>query len=77
MSILITYLESTQKLNLMSMISLTCKDILFLAVSIFRHMTHGGVLLVILDIFYSFLFFRSHTLFLVVSIYIGGGWVQR
>jgi hypothetical protein len=53
----------------MSMISLTYEDILFLALSIFRHVTHGGVLLLILDIFDNILSFRSRTLFLAVSIY--------
>jgi uncharacterized membrane protein len=77
MSILIAYLESSRKSNPMSMISLTCEDILFLAVSIFRHVTHGSVLLVILDVFDSFLFFRSQTLFLAVSIYSKGGRLQR
>jgi hypothetical protein len=47
MSILIVDLESFGKLNPMSIISLTCKNFLFLAVSIFRHWTHGGGLLVI------------------------------
>jgi hypothetical protein len=41
-------------------------------VSIFRHLTCGGVLLIILDVFDSFLNFRSHTLFLAVSIYSRG-----
>jgi hypothetical protein len=42
MSILIAYLESSQKSNPMSMISLTCGEILFLAVSIFRHTIFGS-----------------------------------
>jgi hypothetical protein len=67
MKILIAYLES----------SWTCEDILFLTVSIFRHMTHGSVILVIMDIFDRFLFLRSRTLFLAVSIYSRGGWLQR
>jgi hypothetical protein len=46
-------------------------------VSIFRHLTRGSVLLVILDIFDSFLFFRSQTLFLAVFIYSRGGHLQR
>jgi hypothetical protein len=57
MSILIAYLKPHGKSNPMSMISLTCDDILFLAMSIFRHLTHGDGLLVISDIFGSFLFF--------------------
>jgi len=66
-----------EKSNPMSMISLTCGKILFLAMSIFRHMTHGGVLLVILDIFGSFLFFRVVPLLLAVFIYSSGGCLQR
>jgi hypothetical protein len=62
---------------MMSMISLTCDEILFLAVSIFRYLTYGGGLLVILDIFGSFLFFRARRLFLAVSIYSRGGRLPR
>jgi hypothetical protein len=42
------------KSNPMSIISLTCRDFLFLAVSIFRHWTYVGGLLVILSIFGEF-----------------------
>jgi hypothetical protein len=77
MSILITDLESFGKSNPMSMISLTCEEILFLAVSIFRQLTCGGVLLVILSIFDSFLKFRSRTLFLAVSINSRGDDLQK
>jgi hypothetical protein len=73
MSILIVDLESSRKPNPMSMTSLTCEDILFLAVSIFRHLTHGSVLIVIVDVFDSSLKFRSRTLFLAISIYSRGG----
>jgi hypothetical protein len=48
---------------MMSMISLTCDEILFLVVSIIRHLTFGGGLLVILDIFGSFLFLGSDSYF--------------
>jgi hypothetical protein len=54
------------------MISLTFQDILFLEVSIFRQLTCGSVLLVILDVFDSFLNFRSRTLFLGGFIYSRG-----
>jgi hypothetical protein len=54
MSILIVDLESSRKNESMSMISLTCEHILFLAVSIFRQLTCGGVLLVIPSIFGEF-----------------------
>jgi hypothetical protein len=53
---------------MISMISLTFEHILFLAVSIIRQLTSGSVLLVIMSIFYSFLKFRSRTLFLAISI---------
>jgi uncharacterized membrane protein len=73
MSILIAWIQNPLgKSNPMSMISLTCKHILFLAMSIFRQLTHGSVLLVILDVFDSFLNFRSRTLFLVISIFSKG-----
>jgi len=52
MSILIAYLESSQK------IEYDKYDIIDIRRdSIFRHLTHGGGLLVILDIFGNFLFF--------------------
>jgi hypothetical protein len=47
----------------MSMISLTCDEILFLAVSIFRHTIFGSGLLVVPDIFGVFLFFRVTAIF--------------
>jgi len=52
-----------EKLNSMSMISLTCGDILFLAMSIIRQIIFGSGFLVVLDIFGVFLFFRVTTIF--------------
>jgi hypothetical protein len=47
----------------MSIFSLTCDKILFLAVSIFRHTIFGSGLLVVPDIFGLFLFFRVTAIF--------------
>jgi hypothetical protein len=47
----------------MSMISLTCGEILFLAMFVFRYTIFGSGLLVVPDIFGVFLFFRVIAIF--------------
>lgn len=49
--------------NLMSMILLTCSEIIFLAMSIFRHTIFGNGLLVFPNIFGVFLFFKVIAIF--------------
>jgi hypothetical protein len=63
MSILIADLESSRKIESDEYDIIDSEDILFLVLAIFRHMTHDDVLLVILDVFDSFLFFRVGPLF--------------
>jgi uncharacterized membrane protein len=63
MPILITYLEFSQKIESDEYDILTCDNILFLALSIFRHLTHGSVLVVILGVFDSFLFLGPYPYF--------------
>jgi hypothetical protein len=72
MLIPIAYLESSREIesNKYDIIDMRAYYIL-------RHLTHGDVPLVILDVCDNFLKFRSLTLFLAVSINSGGGWLQR
>jgi hypothetical protein len=58
------------------MISLTCGEIIFLAMSIFRRVTFGSGLLVIPNTFGDFLFFTVGLLFLAITIYNRGGHLQ-
>jgi hypothetical protein len=61
----------------MSIFSRTSEEFLFLAMSIFRRVTFGSGLSVILDTFGVFLFFRASLLFLAVTIYNRGGHLPR
>jgi hypothetical protein len=63
MSILITYLESSRKIESDEYDIIDMHEILFLVVSIFRHTIFGSGLPVIPNIFGSFLFLGSDSYF--------------
>jgi hypothetical protein len=71
MSILIAYLESSQKTESDEYNSLTCGETLFLSMSILKRVTFGSDLLVIPNTFGVFLFFRARLLFLA-CLYLAG-----